>query len=216
MNALRHLIFDLDGTLIDSSEGVVDAVNYSLRQTGQPEQPPERIRAFIGFPLDVMYPEFTDAPIGELYHHFQIRAGETVVDSTVALPGVEDALAALSSAGYRMAVATTKIKRHVDGIMEIMGWRSLFEATVGGDDVQHVKPAPDAFILAMSRLGAIPSDSIAIGDTINDIAAAQAVPMRVVAVTSPYGSSEEMLALKPDHHLGSVAELPGWLKKLGE
>ena len=214
MKPIKHLIFDLDGTLIDSSDGVVEAVNYSLRMTGQPEQPPERIRTFIGYPLEVMYPEFTDAPLDDLYHHFQVRAGETMVSTTVALPGVDATLTSLKDSGYRMAVATTKIRRHVDGILSLFGWSSLFEATVGADDVEHVKPAPDAFVLALRRMGASPSDSIVIGDTINDIAAAQGVPMRVVAVTSPYGKSDEMLALNPDHHLASVAELPDLLKKL--
>jgi len=214
LKPVRHLIFDLDGTLIDSSKGVVDAVNYSLRMMGQPEQPAERIRAFIGYSLEVMYPEFTDAPLVELRHHFQVRARETMVSSTVALPGAEKTLTTLKNAGYRLAVATTKIQRHIGGILAVFGWSSLFDATVGADDVERVKPAPDAFILALERLGASPSDSIAIGDTINDIAAAQAVPMRVVAVTSPYGDNGEMLALNPDHHLDSVAELPALLKKL--
>ncbi|MCD6250203.1 MAG: HAD family hydrolase [candidate division Zixibacteria bacterium] len=214
LRPIRHLIFDLDGTLIDSSRGVVDAVNYSLRLMNQPEQPAGRIRAFIGYPLEVMYPEFTDAPLAELRHHFQIRARETMVSSTVALPDVDRTLTTLKDAGYRLAVATTKIQRHVGGILDRFGWSSLFDVTVGADDVEQVKPSPDAFILAMYRMGASPSDSIAIGDTINDIAAAQAVPMRVVAVTSPYGDNSEMLARNPDHHLESVAELPALLNKL--
>jgi pyrophosphatase PpaX len=214
LKTIRHLIFDLDGTLIDSSEGVVDAVNYSLRMTGQPEQPPERIKPFIGFPLEVMYPEFTDVPMDELWPHFRSRAREVIVSSTVALPGVGDALTNLKESGYRMAVATTKIRRHVGGILDLFGWGSFFDAYVGADDVEHVKPAPDAFVLAMIRIGATPANSIAIGDTVNDIAAAQAVPMRVVAVDCPYDSSDEVLALGPDHHLGSVADLPTLLNKI--
>ncbi len=214
MKLIRHLIFDLDGTLIDSSDGVVDAVNYSLRMTGQPEQPAEMIKPFIGYPLEVMYPEFTDAPYRELLRHFQVRAREVMVATTVALPGVEQTLINLKDSGYRMAVATTKIRRHVDGILDLFGWSLLFEATVGADDVEQVKPAPDAFVLAMSRLGSSPSDSIVIGDTVNDIAAAQAVPMRVIGVTSPYGGAEDVLALNPDHHLETVVGLPTLLEKL--
>ena len=215
MKSVRHLIFDLDGTLIDSSEGVVDAVNYSLRMMSQSEQPPERICSFIGFPLEVMYARFTDAPLSELRRHFQVRAVETMVTSTVALEGAAVALNELKSSGFRMAVATTKIKRHVEGILAKFGWTPFFEATVGADEVDRVKPAPEAFELAVRRLGGKPSDSIAIGDTINDIAAAKAVPMPIVAVTSPYGGNDEMLALRPDYHLESVAELPALLRSLG-
>lgn len=214
MKSIRHLIFDLDGTLIDSSDGVVDAVNYSLRMTGQPEQSEEKIKPFIGYPLEVMYPEFTDAPFDELLRHFQVRAREVIVRTTVALPGIPETLINLKDSGYKMAVATTKITRHLHGILDLFGWSALFEATVGADDVKQVKPAPDAFVLAMRRLGSSSSDSIVIGDTVNDIAAAQAVPMRVVAVTSPYGGDEEVLALGPDYHLESVVGLPALLEKL--
>ena len=87
---VKNLIFDLDGTLIDSSDGVVQAVNYSLRQMGEAEQPADVIKKYIGYPLSTMYPDFTDAPMRELYAHFQVKAAETVVSSTIVLPGVEE------------------------------------------------------------------------------------------------------------------------------
>ena len=96
---IRNIIFDLDGTLIDSSDGVVEAVNYSLRQMGESEQSAELIKTFIGYPLSQMYPTFSKAPMKELYKHFQTKAGETVVASTVMLPNVEATLNDLSGNG---------------------------------------------------------------------------------------------------------------------
>lgn len=216
MKPVRKLIFDLDGTLIDSSAGVVEAVNYSLRMTGQPEQPPDRIKPFIGYPLEVMYPEFTSVPFEELYAHFQKRARETVVQTTVALDGADATVRELAREGYRMAIATTKISRHVQGILELLNWKSLFVAAVGGDDVERVKPAPDAFLKALELLEAQPDEAVVIGDTVNDIAAARAVPMVSVAVKSPYGDDGKMLAVKPDHYLMSVVELPELLAQLNQ
>ncbi len=214
MNVIENLIFDLDGTLIDSSQGVIDAVNYSLRQTHQPEQPPERIRPFIGYPLEDMYAAFTAVPVPELIPYFRARAVETMVASTVMLDGVGEALATLQEQGYRLAIATTKIRPHVDGIVSKFGWDSIFPVRVGADEVERVKPAPDAFRLALERLNGAAEKSLVVGDTINDILAAQAVPVGVAAVESPYGGHEKVVAAKPDHVLGSIAELPELLRRL--
>jgi len=204
----RHLIFDLDGTLIDSSEGVVEATNYALVQTGQPERPAVEIKQFIGFPLEEMFTAFTDVPYDQLWPHFQTRARETVVGSTSPLPYVDETLNLLYQQGFRMAIATTKIKVHVDLIIEKCHWGNRFCATVGGDEVARVKPAPDAFQLALERLGANQSTSLVIGDTINDVLAAKAIDLPVVAVHSPYGGNDALEAAGPTYTIRSVRELP--------
>lgn len=212
MKKIRYLIFDLDGTLIDSSEGIVDAVNYSLRMMAQPEQPPERIKKYIGYPLSKMYADFTDVPSAELYRHFRVRADRSVVDSSERLPGVEATLQQLHQLGYKMAIATTKVRQNLDGIIKMFSWDKLFDVTLGGDEVPRIKPEPDIFRMALEQLGAGPDEALVIGDTINDVLAAQAVPMPVVAVKSPYESPAKVLALAPDHFLDSITELPNWIK----
>ncbi len=211
MKPIRCLIFDLDGTLIDSSRGVVEAVNYSLRELNQPEQSAERISRYIGFPLSVMYPDFTDQPFERLYPLFQKKAAETIVASAEPLDGAEETLRDLHSCGIRMAVVTTKIRAHVDGILAKMDWKSFFEVSVGGNEVARVKPEPDAFHVALKKLSAAPENCAAVGDTINDVLAAQAVPMRVVAVHSPYGGREELEASAPDYLVESIGEIPALL-----
>jgi len=208
---IRFLVLDLDGTLIDSSDGVVESVNYSLRMMGQPEQPPEKIKPYIGFPLQQMYPAFTNAPIEELYRHFRVKADEVVVASSVMLEGVRDTLFLLKNNGYKMAIATTKVRRNIDGTLDKFHWHDIFTATVGGDEVAEVKPHPDAFLQALEKMGGTPENALAVGDTINDVLAAQAVPMKIVAVNSPYGGLEETQALKPDYTIGSLKELPALL-----
>jgi 2-phosphoglycolate phosphatase len=204
---IENLIFDLDGTLIDSSHGVVEAVNYSLRQMGQPEQKPEVIKTFIGYSLEEMYPHFTDAPLKELYAHFRVKAAETVVASTEILPGVAQTLRRLDDRGFRMAIATTKIRANVNGILEKLGWQKLFHATTAGNEVEKVKPDPSILRLTLKRLKAEPSETIVVGDTINDILAAKGVPMKVVAVASPFGGQEKVIAANPDFFIESITEL---------
>ena len=212
MKDIKNLIFDLDGTLIDSSQGVVEAVNYSLRQMGQPEQRPEAIKAFIGYPLGKMYPHFTDAPLEELYAHFRVKAAETVVASTKILPGVTQTLRRLDDRGYRMAIATTKIRANVNGILKKLGWQKLFRVTTAGDEVENVKPDPSMFRLTLERLKADPSETIVVGDTVNDILAAKEVPMRVVAVASPFGGRGKVIAAHPDFFIESITGLLDLLK----
>ena len=212
MKHIDCLIFDLDGTLIDSSVGVVDSVNYSLRMMHQPEQPAERIVRFIGFPLSQMYREFTTAPVDELRRHFHVRAAEVMVGSTVVLDGVPETLVRLKSASYRMAIATTKIRRHLDGVVARYGWNELFETLVASDEVANVKPAPDAFRLAIERLGTTSRRAVVVGDTINDVNAAHSVPMKVIAVKSPYGGLEELKASQPEYLIGALPDLPALLE----
>lgn len=204
----KYLIFDLDGTLIDSSDGVVDAVNYSLTQMGEPPQPAEIIKPYIGFPLEQMYPNFTDAPYEELYAHFTVRAAETVVASTTALPHIEELLARLHKTDLKLAIGTTKIKRHVDGIVAKLGWQNYFDVSVGGDEAVRFKPDPAIFKVALERLKAKPEDTMVVGDTINDVLAAKAVPITVTAVASPYGNSDELMAARPDHFIEDIRQLP--------
>ena len=208
MNRINCLIFDLDGTLIDSSKGVVDAVNYALAELNQPPQSAEAIKPFIGYSLDVMFPHFTDRPLKELRRLFQVRAAATMVRSTVALDGVAEVLHRLRDRGYRLAIASTKIRIHIDGILTHLGWSELFQAVTGGDEVGSVKPAPEAFELTLERLGRDPAASLAVGDTENDILAAHAVPMQAVGVMSPYGGRERLLRAEPDYVIETVSQLP--------
>ena len=211
MSLFKNLIFDLDGTLIDSSDGVVEAVNYSLKQMGEPPQSPEAIKPFIGYPLEEMYPHLTDASIDDLLVHFQIRAAQTVISSSRVLPGVEDTIRELRSRGYRMAIATTKIKLHVTGILEKFDLLQFFETTACGDEVERVKPDPAILHLVLRRMNVRASETMMIGDTINDVLAAKAVPMTVTAVVSLYGGRQKLQASQPDHFIERLTDLSGIL-----
>lgn len=208
MSRTRAIILDLDGTLIDSSGGIIEAVNYSLRQMGEAEQAGDAIRPYIGYSLRTMYPAFTDAPYEQLRQHFQVKAAETVVSGTHPLPGAEQVLEALCIQGYRLAIASTKIRPHIEGIVERFGWNRWVNVLVGGDEVTNVKPAPEAVTLALSRLGAAADSAIMVGDTINDILAGRAAGTATIGVCSPYPERVPLLSAAPDLVIDSVADLP--------
>ena len=128
MKHIKNIIFDLDGTLIDSSDGVVEAVNYSLEQMGEKQRTPKEIKLFIGYPLYKMYPHFSDKPFKELYSHFQFKAADTVVASTVVLDNVENNLYRLKESGYSLSIASTKIRKHISGVIDKFGWGDIIRA----------------------------------------------------------------------------------------
>lgn len=209
-----NLIFDLDGTLIDSSRGVAESVNYALEKTGQPLQPPERIKKYIGCPLDQMFADFTDQPYDILLKHFRIKAATAVVQSAKPLAKVDQTIRALHREGYRMGIATTKIRSQVDDILSRLGWSDFFAAVSGGDEVAQVKPAPDIFRLTLKRMGVTKERTIVIGDTSNDVLGARAAGLAVIAIPSEFGDPEALASSKPDHLIGEFDQLPGMIEEL--
>jgi phosphoglycolate phosphatase len=201
---VTHIIFDLDGTLIDSSQGIIDAVNYSLRSVGVQERKADEITPYIGYPLKQMYTDFTDVSYQDLYTHFQHHATTSVVDAAVALNGVDDVLNELHSKGYRLGIATNKIAFHITAIVNKLGWTDLFSATAGGDEVTHQKPHPEMIYLTMNRMKATPQTTLMVGDTDNDILAARRAGIRSATVPSPYMHTRPDNA---DFHINHISDL---------
>lgn len=202
----KNIIFDLDGTLIDSSRGVVEATNYALVKLGQARRSADEIRRFIGYSLDEMFPAFCDAPLDQLKAAFQERARLVVVASARPMPGAAELLPRLYAAGYRLAIATTKFTPHTEGTVRKFGWRQYFSALASGDEVANVKPAPDLIRLALQRLGADPAETVMVGDTINDILAARAAEVGIISIRSPFGD-DDLRRFGPDLILDSLGQL---------
>jgi pyrophosphatase PpaX len=207
LNKITTIIFDLDGTLIDSSEGIVEAYNYALTQYDMAPVERERIVPLIGFPVESMFQLVTDKYIPELKSAFRAKAMETVVKSSLPLKGAEETLTALFEKHYRLSIATTKIRPHIDGILEKLNWRSFFDSVVGGDEVSQVKPHPAQFQHLIGKLNCSNSSVAAVGDTINDILAARALGLTEIAVRSPYGNSIPVQQLNPHYFLEDISEL---------
>lgn len=202
----KTIIFDLDGTLIDSSAGVIAATNYALESLGQPRRLDDEIKRFIGHPLDEMFPAFCDAPLDALKAKFQEKAAETVVSSAIQLPEVEQTLPEIHKRGFILGIATTKFSLHTLGTVEKFGWGRYFSALTSGNEVKRVKPAPDIILLAMKRLRAVPETTVMVGDTINDILAAHQAGIPAIAIRSPFG--EDATALnQADRIIDSFGDL---------
>ena len=203
MKKIQNVLFDLDGTLIDSSDGVVASFNHALTRAGDPLPDPEAIKQFIGYSLEETFPHFSSAPIEQLKSFFREKSNDLVVGATVPLPGVDEVLRKLSET-YRLAIATTKVRSNVEGILHKLNWDEIFDTFAAGDEVPRVKPDPAIFRLALDRLDGRAEESVVVGDTINDVLAAKALSIPVIAVASPFEKREKVIAAEPDYFVESI------------
>lgn len=212
----KTIIFDLDGTLIDSADGIVEAFNYAMTQNGLKSQPAEEIKKYIGYSLEHMFGQYTNSNSELLKSHFRVRAAKTVVNSTNPLEGADDTVASLFESGYKLGIATTKIRSNVDNILNKLGWENYFCRVIGGDEVTNIKPDPEQISSLMALMKTDPENTVIVGDTINDILPAKKLSVRSVAVKSPYGDSKEVMNLNPDFFIEEISHLPRTINKMFE
>lgn len=207
MHPIDTILFDLDGTLIDSSEGVVCSFNYVFRRIGVPLPDPSEIKATIGYPLDESFRRFTDHDPDECYRLFQEKAVEVLIPSAVLLPGVEDTVRRLFEHGYRLGVATTKNRNHLVGILDHLNIARYFQDVSGGDEVKNVKPDPEILLLTLRKLDRPANTSAYVGDTVLDIRAARDARMTAISVLGGTSSREEIENEAPDVVLDDIRKL---------
>lgn len=212
----KTIIFDLDGTLIDSADGIVEAFNYAMTQNGLKSQPAEEIKKHIGYSLEHMFGQYTNSNPELLKSYFRARAVQTVVNSSNPLNGANGTVTSLFESGYKLGIATSKIRSHIDGILNKLGWEKYFCQVIGGDEVANIKPDSEQFSSLMALMKANPENTVIVGDTINDIMPAKKLSVRSVAVKSPYGDSKEVMNLNPDFFIEGISHLPQTINKMFE
>jgi phosphoglycolate phosphatase len=198
LDGIKNIIFDLDGTLIDSSLGVTEATNFALEAMNEPPRSSDEIRHFIGYPLEEMFSAFSYKSYDVFWPLFRKKAREVIVASAEVLNDADRVLRELNGRGYNLAIGSTKISVHIAGILEKMGWQSLIQAYLGADQVTRVKPAPDVFQGLVEKLPGDGDETVVVGDTVNDVLAARAAGLKSIAVKSPYGREAELKESGPD------------------
>lgn len=219
------LIFDFDGTLIDSVPDLADATNAMLTTLGKETHPIETIRNWIGNGSrmlveraligDITVPEgaLTKA---EADHAEQIffEAYKNLSDSkTVAYPGVDSGLKQLHAAGYTLALVTNKPIRFVPKILQTFGWQDLFSEVMGGDSLSTKKPDPAPLLHVCDALNVSVAQSVMIGDSRNDILAGQNANMDTLGLSYGYNYGQDIRELNPTEAFDNFADLVTWIMK---
>jgi HAD superfamily hydrolase (TIGR01509 family) len=171
------VIFDVDGTLVDSNDAHTRAWVEALRAHGRPADF-ERVRRLIGMGGDKLLPAAAglsaDSEEGEAVGK---RRGQVFRERELPrlqpFPGAHDLLRALKGRGFRLVVASSAEKAELESLLRIAGAEGLLEGKTSGDDVERSKPDPDAVSAALRRLGASPREAVMIGDTPYDVEAAR-------------------------------------------
>lgn len=215
----QALLFDLDGTLVDSSPDLWRAMNHVLEQRGYPLLEHDEVRHLVGDgarfllargfggvkatpPAPGADPAFETAVA--LFLEFY---GEHLTDHSRPYPGVMETLEQLRREGYKLAVVTNKPEHLSIKMLNNLGMMELFGAVVGGDTLPRRKPDPDPLLLAMDRLGVNPAGTVMVGDSKNDVLGARHAGCPVVAVTFGYCQGREVAALNPDRMVDRFSDL---------
>ena len=203
------LIFDLDGTLVDSLEDIATCVNRTRERFGLPPLSKAAVTAHVGDGSAALVravvpvaPERHGEALAALLEYYEAH----LLDTTHLMPGAEAVLH--HYAPRAMAVVTNKLQVSSERILTGLGVRTYFRLVVGGDTLPRKKPHPDPLLHVLQVCGVPPSQAVMIGDGVNDVLAAQAAGVPVVAVTGGVHSRAELAALGPDLLIDGLAGLP--------
>ncbi|NOZ68684.1 MAG: HAD-IA family hydrolase [Deferribacteres bacterium] len=202
---LKLLIFDLDGTLADTSRDITDAVNYALKPFGVKEYTVEETKAMVGsgisrllaslVPPDAAARHTGDREKSEsnaeiALSRFLRYYSEHLLDNTTVYPHVETTLARLGR--YSKAVVSNKREAYSREILQGLGLLKYFDVVLGSDSVREKKPSPVPILELLKRFNADRDEALVTGDSNYDIEAARAAGVKVVAVTYGFRSRESL------------------------
>ncbi|MCG7394173.1 phosphoglycolate phosphatase [Microvirga sp. ACRRW] len=202
MTFLKAIIFDLDGTLVDSACDLQDATNTLLKEEGLRQITLDETKSMVGDGAAKLVERAIVATSGDvsrlptLVARFLAIYESNASHHTQAYPGVRETLESLKSLGLSLAVVTNKPYAATIDILEALDLQRFFDAVVGGDTLAERKPHPAPVHLALKRLGSEPEAALMVGDNYHDVQAAKAAGLRAFAVT--YGYSH-----KPHAELGA-------------
>ncbi len=216
-DAYELVVFDWDGTLMDSTRLIASCLQSACRDVGAPVPSTEEALFVIGLNMADTFQRVVptlDAEarkrLAERYrHHFLAREHEAPL-----YPGVPEMLADLHGRGKRLAVATGKARRGLERALDATGLRAWFEATRCADE-GFAKPHPDMLLMLLDITGVEPRRALMVGDTTHDLELAANAGIDAIAVS--YGAHhEELLATRPAlARCASVADLHAWLAANG-
>ncbi len=210
------ILFDLDGTLVDSIALILGGFRYSFAAHGVPEPSLDEITAGIGTPLAAQFRSYARddahlAALMESYRAFQREHHDLLLREYA---GIRDLLGELRRAGHPVAVVTSKGLALATRALEFTGLGGHVDALVGLESTEHHKPRPEPVLHALALLDRQPADAIFVGDSPHDIAAGRAAGVTTIAVTWGAFGEVALSSARPTYIVTRVAELAALIGKL--
>jgi len=222
LNPKKLLIFDLDGTLINSALDLGLAINYMLAKIGRNPFEDTTIHHWVGNGAEILVRRALSASrdidedldielVEEALGIFLYSYENNLANATVTYAGVKDTLQELKSQAYTLAIVTNKPFRFVQPILESLNLDNIFELVLGGDSLEEKKPHPEPLLYVCDTFDIPIEESLMIGDSKNDILAANACEMDSVAVTYGYNYGEDIRKHNPSIVIDAFSELLEYL-----
>jgi pyrophosphatase PpaX len=209
MPMFRTVLFDLDGTLIDSLRLILDSYHHTLAQHGLPARTDEEWLKGVGTPLTVQLAEWRDEP-GTLeamiatYREYNLSHHDRMV---TVYPGVMDAVREIKAAGLQTGLVTSKNRNGALRGLRLVGLEALMDVLVCADEVTNPKPDPEPVEMAVALLGADPATTVYVGDSLHDMHSGRAAGVRTAAALwGPFGRAH-LESAHPDYWLETPGEL---------
>ncbi len=190
------ILFDLDGTLIDSLPDLTDALNHMLAHFRRPPMSPAEVRHLVGKGVRNLVARAlasaSDQEINRGIELFTTYNSTHIADKSRLYPGMREVLTELSAAGIPLAVISNKQEALCRLILEALGIAELFACICGGDTVAELKPSPLPLQHVLALLGKERHEAIMVGDSSNDIQAGQRAGISTIGCSWGYGAAEEL------------------------
>jgi len=212
MTKAKLLVFDWDGTLMDSENQIVSCVENAIRDLDLEQRSREEIKNIIGLGLresvSTLFPDSTDEFIAEFvasYRHYWFNT-----ESGNLFPGARETLELLHNEGFLLGVATGKGRRGLDKVLSETGLQQVFHATRCADEA-HSKPHTQMLDEIMQELSASAAETLMVGDTEYDLEMAQRAGVRSIAVTYGVHDWKRLQRFNPVATLDQISDIMDWL-----
>ena len=218
----KMVLIDVDGTLVDSVPDLAYCVDEMMARLDLPRRGEAAVRNWVGNGVERLVERALANDLdGQPDEALKARAlpvflalyAENTSRRSRLYPGVEEGLAYLRSAGYRLGCVTNKAEQFTLPLLQDLGIRDYFEIVVSGDTLPKKKPDPLPLLHAAEQLGVTPAESLMIGDSISDVKAARAAGFRIICMSYGYNHGEDIRDYDPDAVIDSMAELGGLLEQ---
>ena len=215
---INTVLFDLDGTLLDSAPDLAQAVNQTLIALGKETFPEAQVRGWVGNGANVLLKralsgatdisdDVCETQLAQAHELFKQYYSACLSDKSVLYPDVRMTLISLKQVGYKLAIVTNKPGQYMSPILADYGLTGLFDLVLAGDSLPTRKPDPAPLLHACAVLGSKIEETIMVGDSKNDILAAKAANMAVAGLTYGYNYGEDIRLSEPDLVLDNISEL---------
>lgn len=215
---MKAVLFDLDGTLIDSFEGIAKSAQYALRRFGINEENLENLRPFVGPPLVESFQKWyglSKEQAIEATDIYRERYRPIGILECSLYPGVEECIRTLKAEGYQIGMASSKPEEFCRRILEHFGLLDLFDDVVGATFDRRIDTKEEVLNEVLRRWSDIPKNQMClIGDTMFDLVGAKKIGIDCIAVSYGFGDAREMLQNGAVAICDRMADLPELIQRL--